>query len=253
MNRKIVLKTRHALLLAVLLASAAAAPAQSGFRVSTAETGLELGSGSSSSKPRAEKKAKAASTSPEQAAKQATEITCTGETSFDAKAGMAVFVKEVRVKDPQFTLSAEKLTAYLKKPDKETAGEAAQSGTSAATPAPTPKPEAKADGKADAKSDSPASGLERAIAEGHVLITQDRLDEKTGETTHYTGKGAKAEYNALSGEMTLSGWPQIQQGLNAQVATEEGTVMVMDRDGHLHTKGPSMTVIKAETKPAKTP
>jgi len=207
--------------------------AENDFKVST-ETGLELGS--DTPKPVAEKKAKPTA----DAEKKATEITCTGETTFDAKAGMAVFIKEVKVNDPQFALTADKLTAYLKK----TAKEAVKDGTPAPSPTPTAKPDAAA---------SPASGLERAVAEGNVVITQDKVDEKTGEVTHYIGKGAKADYNAVTSEMTLSGWPQIQQGLNNQVATEEGTIMIMNKDGHLTTKGPSMTVIKSETKPAKTP
>jgi len=207
--------------------------AENDFKVST-ETGLELGN--NAPKPVAEKKPKPTA----DAEKKATEITCTGETTFDAKAGMAVFIKEVKVNDPQFALTAEKLTAYLKKTEKE----AVKDGTPASSPTPAPKPDAAA---------SPASGLERAVAEGNVVITQDKVDEKTGEVTHYIGKGAKADYNAVTSEMTLSGWPQIQQGLNNQVATEEGTVMIMDKDGHLRTKGPSMTVIKSETKPAKTP
>ena len=205
--------------------------AASDFRV-TPETGLEIGNESPGAATKAKPK-------PAAVEKKTTEITCTGETTFDAKAGMAVFIKEVKVNDPQFALSADKLTAYLKKAAKEAVKSSA---------APSPTPAAKPDDAA-----SPASGLERAVAEGNVVITQDKVDEKTGEVTHYIGKGARADYNATTGEMTLSGWPQIQQGLNNQVATEEGTVMKMDKDGHLTTKGPSMTVIKSETKPAKTP
>jgi len=213
--------------------------AQNGFQIATAETGLELAS--EAPKPSAMQKPKA----PPVDEKKTTEITCTGETTFDAKAGMAVFIKEVKVNDPQFSLTADKLTAYLKKSSK---GEE-KSGT--ATPAPSPTPAAKSDAAA-----APASGLDHAVAEGNVVIIQDKVDEKTGETTHYIGKGARADYDAASGNMTLSGWPQIQQGLNNQVATEEATVMKMDKDGHLTTKGPSMTVIKSEkpeAKPAKTP
>jgi len=224
--------------LALLALSASLLPAshlwaESDFRISTAETGLELGT--EAPKPAAKQKPKPAPA----AEKKATEITCTGETTFDAKAGMAIFIKEVKVNDPQFALTADKLTAYLKKTSKE--------GAQGEAPAPSPTPAAKADAA------SSVSGLDRAVAEGNVIITQDKLDEKTGETTHYIGKGARAEYEAATGKMTLSGWPQIQQGLNNQVATEEGTVMMMDKDGHLTTKGPSMTVIKSETKPEAKP
>lgn len=228
-----------AAVLAALLFPVPGVRAQNGFLVSN-ETGLELNAPgrNPAAKPVAEKKDKSADEE-----RKATEITSTGETTFDAKAGMATFVKDVKVTDPQFGLTSDKLTVYLKKTGKDPLKGAAAPAATA-----TPKPEGKPEGKADA-----ASGLDRAIAEGHVIITQDKVDEKTGEVTHYVGKANKADYNAVSGEMTLSGWPQIQQGLNNQVATEEGTVMIMDRDGHLRTKGPSATVIKSDTKPAKTP
>lgn len=228
-----------ALALAALLVAPARLQAQTGSLISS-QTGLEL---DSSSAPKAvEKKAKPVLPNAE---KKATEITCSGETLFDVKAGLATFVKEVRIADPQFALSADKLTVYLKKTDKpEPKPEVKPESDAKPAPEPTPKP------KADAPA-TPASGLERAVAEGNVIITQDKVDEKTGEITHYIGKGAKADYNAISGEMTLSGWPQIQQGLNNQVATEEGTVMIMNKDGHLRTVGRSKTVIQAEAKPAK--
>jgi len=41
----------------------------------------------------------------------------------------------------------------------------------------------------------------------------------------------------------LSGWPQIQQGINNQIATEEGTVMILNRSGRMQTVGASKTVI----------
>lgn len=221
-------------LLGALLILPPALNAQSDFRISTG-TGLEL---PADPRPVADKQPKVAPV----AEKKATEITCTGETLFDGKAGTAVFVKDVKVVDPQFTLTSDKLTAYLKKTAKPpVALPGAPTPTPTATPTPSPKP-------AGVGKDSPASGLEKAIAEGHVVITQERVDEKTGEVTRYIGRAAKAEYVSEKGEMTLSGWPQIQQGFNNQVATEEGTVMVMDKDGHLHTKGASMTVIKSDSK-----
>lgn len=243
--------TLTVLALAVLLATPARLQAQTGNFLVTPQTGLELDNPSAAPKP-ADKKTKPAATA--NAEKKATEITCSGETLFDVKAGMATFVKEVKIADPQFALSADKLTVYLKKAVKEAKPEANTDAKkeakpdveTAATPAAAPNPTPKADAPATS-----ASGLERAVAEGNVIISQDKVDEKTGEITHYIGKGAKADYNALSGEMTLSGWPQIQQGLNNQVATEEGTVMIMNKDGHLRTVGRSKTVIQAEAKPAK--
>lgn len=231
---------------AALFVSAPSARAQNGFRVST-ETGLELNAPALAET----KKAKPAPVAEE---RKVTEITATGETSFDAKAGTAIFSENVKVTDPQFGLTCDKLTVFMKKSDKTAA---AAKEAPKASPSPIVTPEEKPDAKAKKDDKSAASGLERAIAEGRVIITQDKADEKTGEVTHYVGKAAKAEYNSVTGEMVLSGWPQIQQGFNTQAATEEGTVMILDREGHMRTKGPSMTVIKSDaksdTKPSKNP
>ena len=158
-----------------------------------------------------------------------TVITCSAQTTFDEKTRMAVFEGDVSVKSPQFVLTAEKLTAYLKKDE---------------TPAKTdvePTKNARGEGSADS-----TGGLEKAIAEGNVVISQTKTDEK-GEETQYVGRGAKAVYTTATGDIVLSGWPQIQQGMNNQVATEEGTVMILNRDGRLKTVGRSKTIIEGKS------
>ncbi len=198
------------------------------FRVSQT-TGLELDtpaslshdSGGSDTKKKGEA---------EPGVKKPTEITASRETTFDEKARVAVFSGDVTVVDTQFNLTCDKLTAYLKKPGAD----------------------AKADAKGDAKADATAEkkggpevggGLDRVLAEGNVVITQEKA-AANGEVTRYVGKAAKAEYNAATGDVTLKGWPQIQQGINNQVATAEGTVMILNKSGRLKTIGPSKTEIK---------
>jgi lipopolysaccharide export system protein LptA len=162
-----------------------------------------------------------------------TEITATSEASFDEKAHKAVFIGNVRVKDPQFTLTSDKLTAFLKNQD----AKAAVTPTPAASPASSP-----ANGNT-ASSREGAGGLERAIAEGNVVIIQDKLDDN-GKPIHYVGKAAKAEYNATTGDVVLSGWPQVQQGINNHISTEESTVMTLNRNGRMKTSGGSRTLIQ---------
>jgi len=161
-----------------------------------------------------------------------TEITSTKEATFDDKTRVAVFIGDVQVKDPQFTITCEKLTAYLRR-------EATQ-GTGRATPKPSP-----AAGEAPAKGGGTGGGLERAIAEGNVVIVQDKPAADGGEAQHNVGRSQKAEYNANSGDMILSGRPQVQQGMNMQVATDDSTVMIMNRDGRtMKTIGPSKVIIQ---------
>ncbi len=185
-----------------------AAPLTAGaqqFRVDTSTTGLEL-----------EEPAKPVTTSGDRPAaasaqKQPTEITASIETTFDERTRTATFVGDVMVKDSQFTLTCDKLTAVLRK------GKEKESG-----------------------------GLERAVAEGKVVIVQEKPDEK-GRMVRYMGKAARVEYDAETGDVTLTGWPQIQQGINTQVATEEGTKMILNKNGRLKTIGGSKTVISGDT------
>jgi hypothetical protein len=59
-----------------------------------------------------------------------------------------------------------------------------------------------------------------------------------------TGRAQKALYNAKQDAVTLIGWPQVTQGMNTHISTEEGTRMILYRDGRLQTFGPSRTVIE---------
>lgn len=154
-------------------------------------------------------------------ARPPTEITASKETSFDEKTRKVVFIGDVVVKDPEFHLTCERLTVFLKK------GGAANNPNASTGDGASPQGE---------------GGLERVIAEGKVIILQEKPDEK-GKITRYLGKASKAEYNSKTGDVTLSGWPQIQQGINNQIATEEGTVMILNRNGRMQTVGASKTVI----------
>lgn len=130
-----------------------------------------------------------------------TEITAQKEATFDEKENRAIFTGDVRVKDPSFLLSADRLTVFLNKN---------------------------------------RSGIERAVAEGNVVIVQ--------QTSSPTEKGAigrarEAVYVPSTGIVTLSGWPEVQQGINRHVATTPATRMVLHRDGRATTEGASKTLI----------
>lgn len=193
-----------------------AAVAQNGFRVDPA-SGFEA-----KAPPTANRREEKPNRTHERDGKIPTEITASKETTFDEKTRKAVFVGDVSVKDAQFHLTCEKLTAYLRR-------DSSRRGAGGSGP-------------------DTGGGLERAVAEGGVVIVQEKVDDK-GEVTRYVGKARKAEYDASTGNVTLSGWPQIQQGINTQVATEEGTVMILNQKGALQTRGASKTVISDSSGP----
>jgi lipopolysaccharide export system protein LptA len=171
-------------------------------------------------------------------AKGPTEIT-SGEATFDQKAHIAIFMKDVVVKDPEFNVVCDKLTALLKHDEPGKPGV-----KSKATPRPTP---AKA-GETPKKTGG--GGLERAIAEmnpgGRVEITQDKK-EADGTITHSIGHGTKADYNATTGDIVLTGRPDVKKGTDWVIATDDSTVITLNRDGHMSTKGPTKTVIISES------
>ena len=132
-----------------------------------------------------------------------TEITANKEATFDNAASVAEFVGNVKVRDPQFTLTCDRLKVTLSKTRK---------------------------------------GMEMAEATGNVVIIQEST-EKNGQTTKAIGKAGLAIYTPANGEVILKIWPSVQQGMNNQVATEESTVMILNRSGKSQTKGASKTVI----------
>jgi lipopolysaccharide transport protein LptA len=130
-----------------------------------------------------------------------TEITAQKEATFSEKENQAVFIGDVKVKDPAFLLSSDRLTVFLNKD---------------------------------------RSGIERAVAEGNVVIVQ--------QTSNPSEKGAigrsrEAVYIPSTGLVTLSGWPEVQQGINRHMATTPNTRMIMHRDGRATTEGASKTMI----------
>jgi lipopolysaccharide export system protein LptA len=148
---------------------------------------------------------------------------------WDQKLQQAVFSGRVVVKDPELDLTCDKLTAFLKN-EKASANSGAP-----ATPVPAPKL-----GDAPKKK---SGGLDRAVAEGNVVITQDKLDGE-GKPTRSIGRAARADYSAVTGEMILSGNPEVQQGINTCIATAPSTKMYMKRDGKMRVDGPSTMIIR---------
>ena len=175
----------------------------------------------------------------EKAANQ-TEVTA-DNVEFNPKTHIAIFTGEVFVVNPDFNLNCDKLTVYLKHDEKP----AAAAADAKAKPAADAVPAVKSKG-----------GLEKAIAEmtngGKVIITQEKK-EADGTISRSIGKAERTEYNAMTGEMVLIGWPEVTQGFNSSKATEEGTRMIMKREGTMRTIGRSKVIIQdnSSEKPAK--
>lgn len=132
-----------------------------------------------------------------------TEITATKQATFDNVKSFAEFEGKVVVKDPQFTLFCDRLQVALSENRK---------------------------------------GIKVATATGNVTIVQENVDAE-GKKIKSIGRSGKAVFEPESGNITLTVWPQVQHGINNQVATEEGTIMILNRSGKSNTTGGSKTVI----------
>jgi lipopolysaccharide export system protein LptA len=161
-----------------------------------------------------------------------TEITATQEAQFDTKTRTGVFIGNVKVVDPQFTVTSDRLTVHLNK-------------------------------------DEDGGGLNEAEAQGNVVIVrlnQPKTQAQPGAATPAartaatsptpaqaqepptsTGRADKAVYEAKDGSVTLTGWPQVTQGANTHIATAPGVRMVLYRDGRMQTFGSTRTLIEDRT------
>lgn len=164
-------------------------------------------------------------------------ITATDSGFFDANESLGIFVGDVRVYHPQFYLECEELEVHMEKDAMESdAGSVTENSPS--TDAILADPNA-GGGKADEM-----GGIKMAIAKGPKVMIQKKGDN--GEMQIAICK--EATFVSETGEMTLRIWPQVQRGQSLQIASEAGTVMVLNKDGSLRTNGPSRTeIVRGET------
>jgi lipopolysaccharide export system protein LptA len=212
--------SRIAPVIAALLALAASVSAQGGVNQPLGRLGLEPAGGESGRvlppvTPFA---------TPEKRPKGPTEITAK-EATFDSRIHLGTFSEDVVVHDPEFGLSCDKLTVNMKKPPEAGAAKSAE------------KPPVKPKDPGE-----PSSGIEKATAEGNVIITQDKPDPATGKLQRYTGKANRAVFDNTTGTLTLYGWPQISQTIGGSmskqiISREQGCVIILNRAGKIDVKG----------------
>jgi lipopolysaccharide export system protein LptA len=165
-----------------------------------------------------------------------TEITATQEAQFDTKTRIGVFIGNVKVVDPQFTMTSDRLTVHLNK-DEEGGGlnDAEANGNVIIVHVNQPKTQA---GQAQS-------------AGAATPTVQPAVPSQTGTQTQQpvtsTGKAEKALYEAKDGSITLTGWPQVTQGANTHIATAPGVKMVLYKDGRMQTYGSTRTLIEDRT------
>ena len=163
-----------------------------------------------------------------------TVISCDGGMYFDPDQGVFVYLKNVRVTDPRFTMSgANELKVFLgKKPD-----------TPGAKPAKDDKDKLGAAGN--------FSEVERIVATGAILINQKSVDGKQP----IKASGAIFSYNVKADQVLVSGgYPWVVQGGIALRAKEPNlTLRIYPKAGKFDTEGAWDTILPLEQLQKKQP
>lgn len=141
-------------------------------------------------------------------------------TDFDLKKGIFLYSGKVRARHPDFYIECEELEIYMMKKG----AEEKRSRTSTVNAN---------------KEDDKAPPIQKAIARGSMVVIEKR--DPKGDVQQ--GRCKRLDYNGLTGEITLSDFPQVQKGNVMHVATTSDTIMVFDKSGKLSTNRPSRTVI----------
>lgn len=146
-------------------------------------------------------------------------ISCDGGMYFDADAGVFVYLKNVKVNDPRFTLSgANELKILLAKKPADA----------------TPKPAGK-DPQPSLGIGAKFGDVERIIATGAVRILQKQVEPGKQPVE---ASGAIFSYHPESGEILLSGgYPWVKTGPNFMRAKEPNLTLRIQKSGSFTTEG----------------
>jgi lipopolysaccharide export system protein LptA len=191
-----------------------------------------------------------------------TEITATQEAQFDTKSRTGVFIGNVKVVDPQFTLTSDRLMVHLNK-DEDGGGlnDALAQGNVVIVHLNQPKTQAQPvqtagvstpGARTPAIAPSPATAPTAGVSTPGARTPATAPSPATAPTqpqqpTISTGKSENALYEAKDGSITLTGWPQVTQGGNTHIATAPGVKMVLYKDGRMQTYGSTRTLIEDRT------
>lgn len=151
-----------------------------------------------------------------------TRISCDGGMYFDADEGVFVYLKNVKVDHPEFTLTADsELKIFLAKKTEETA----ESGAAAA-------------GDKAAKTEggfAKFGEVDRIVATGAPHMKQKKVK---GVEEPVEARGAIFSYNVKSGQAIISGgYPWFIRGANAMRAMEPDLSVRVDKAGNAATDG----------------
>lgn len=171
-----------------------------------------------------------------------TVVKCEGGMYFDAQQGHLVYLKEVRVDDPQYILTgADVLRVYMARKPEPAKKDGKDQPDKEADKLKPNKGEGDDEGEAsDQEGPVPSLGgdfdsVEKIVATGAVRILQQSVQK--GEQP-VEASGAFFTYNPETGDITLSGgYPWVKQGDYYARAQQPNLTLYLKKDGSFTTEG----------------
>ena len=180
-----------------------------------------------------------------------TVVQCDGGLFFDGDLGVLVYLKNIRLTNPEFDLNCrDQLKIFLEpeasQPDKPAATEEKPAATED-TPAATEDKSANAGNDQPAAADQLFGGgrfgdVRQIVATGAVRVTR-----KDPQGKPVTATAETAIYDAASGDVILrDGFPSLVQGRNALVAKEPGLYIRFYKNGNVFTQPGKWVTVAAD-------
>jgi len=156
---------------------------------------------------------------------------------IDSANSITVFEGSVSAKHPDFDLTCDKLEVHMPKTEKKDRPGPALAGGSKLDSIKSPPQGETATPPPAVDTPGQTGGIDKVIATGtRVVITQHAPDGSSK-----IGTGRHVTYDGKTGDITLRGMPQIQDGGNMIIATAAETVLVITAAGKIKTMGPHQT------------
>lgn len=149
---------------------------------------------------------------------------------FDDATSSLEFKGNVVVRDPQFKLFCDKLYVVMN-PNRQ--------GVQKIVATAIPK---NSFANSTSTNSVSSNNILSAASTGYVTLEQENTNDQ-GEFVKTIARAGEVTYEPATGNLTLKQKPEIQQGANCQVATEDSTIMILNKKGTSQTIGKSQIIV----------
>jgi len=162
-----------------------------------------------------------------------TRVLCDDGMFFDTDKGILIYIKNVRLSDPRFTMTgADEMKIFLEKKDPPKTDKTKNPDNPATDGQPTDQKPAKPQADLIGGANASFGNVDHIVANGRILVTQKPADGKPP----VEASAALLNYNAKTGEIILSGgYPWVRQGTTYMRSLEPNLNIRIQKDGSFAT------------------